>query len=78
MSYVVQSDITYSTGERSITYWTGGSVWAYHPSDAVKFDNKRQAMGEFSRHFATPAQRRTHPHSYSAVEFDEFDGLRRP
>jgi hypothetical protein len=46
MSYVVRSDITYGTGERSLTYWTGGSVWAYHP------------------------------HTYSAVQFDEFEGLR--
>lgn len=42
MSYVVQSDITYTSGERSITYWTGGTIWAYHPSDAVKFDTKHR------------------------------------
>jgi hypothetical protein len=75
MSYVVQSDVTYATGERSVTYWTGGAIWAYHPSDAVKFGTKRQAMGDFSRYYATPAQRRTHPQKYTAVEFDEFNGL---
>lgn len=42
VSYVVQSDITYTSGERSITYWTGGTIWAYHPSDAVKFDTKHR------------------------------------
>lgn len=75
MSYVVQSAITYATGERNVTYWRGNSIWAYHPSDALKFDTKRDAMANLSRHYATPAQRRTHPHTYSAVQFDDFDGL---
>lgn len=76
MSYVVRSDITYGTGERSVTYWTGGCIWALHPSDAVKFDTEREAMGALSKYRATPAQQRSHPHTYSAVQFDEFEGLR--
>jgi hypothetical protein len=76
VSYVVRSDITYGTGERSVSYWTGGCIWALHPSDAVKFETKREAMGALSEYRATPAQRGSHPHTYSAVEFDEFEGLR--
>lgn len=72
MSYVVQSEVTYQTGEHSVTYWRGNSIWAYHPSDGMKFDTKREAMAALSKFYATPAQRRTHPHVYTAVKFDPF------
>lgn len=52
MSYFIRSEITYDTGEHSVTFWRGASdpaMWVYHPSDAAQFPTITKARAEFKR-----------------------------
>jgi hypothetical protein len=50
MSYFIRSEITYRTGEHSVTFWRGASdpaMWVYHPSDAAQFSTVTAARKAF-------------------------------
>lgn len=52
MSYFIRSEITYRTGEHSVTFWRGEAdpcVWVYHPSDAQHFCSLTEARSAFKR-----------------------------
>ncbi|SIC07067.1 Uncharacterised protein [Mycobacteroides abscessus subsp. abscessus] len=72
MGYVVQSDITYRTGQRSITYWSGGALWTHHASEALQFDTESQAKAEFG---LTPLREKAGLHKYTVVVFNELVGV---
>jgi hypothetical protein len=52
MSYFIRREVTYSDGERSVTFWRGPSdptMWVYHHSDAAKYPQIKAARAAFKQ-----------------------------
>lgn len=52
MSYFIRREITYGTGENSVTFWRGPAdptMWVYHHSDAAQYPTIAAARATYKK-----------------------------